>query len=516
MPQTESTAANNKRIAKNSIFMSIRMVIVLCITLYTTRVLLSSLGIEDYGVFNVVCGFVSMFTFLNTSMSNGIQRFLNFEYGKNGTEGANKVFITSLIIQFFLIIFVVISSESFGLWYLNNKIVIPSDRIVAAQYVFHFSILSFVFVILQAPFLGIVMAHERMGYFAIVSIVDSMLKFLIAFSITMFPYDNLILYGALLSFESFVILLLYALYTRLKFAETKIHRYWDKKLFLSMLGFSGWNIFGSFSGLMKEQGINIVLNLFFGPIVNAARGIAVQINSGLQSFSAVITTPVRPQVVKSYSVGNYERTMNLTYGISKLSCLVLYMMSLPIILEIDFVLRIWLGNNIPEHTNTFVIIIILISFLNNLNSAVSGVIHASGKMMVYQLSTSFTAMTCVPLAYLTLKNGASPETAFIMVFISMIFAQTVALFVLKRVIEFSFAKYFQSVIFPILKVAITTIWLPILITILFQDGWIRLIVVTLTSIIIISFSTLYFGLNTSERNLIAQILPSNIKRSLKI
>lgn len=514
--QQNNTSANNKRIAKNSIFMSIRMVIVLCINLYTTRVLLSSLGVEDYGVFNIVCGFVSMFTFLNTSMSNGIQRFLNYEYGRNGTDGANKVFITSLVIQTLLIVIVVITSESFGLWYLNNKIVIPTDRIIAAKYVFHFSILSFVFVILQSPFLGVVMAHERMGYFAFVSVVDSVLKFLIAFLITIFPFDNLILYGALLCLESLVVLLLYAIYTRHKFAETILHKYWNKKLFLSMLGFSGWNIFGSFSGIMKEQGINLVLNLFFGPIVNAARGIAVQINSGLQSFSAVLTTPVRPQVVKSYSIGNYERTMNLTYGISKLSCLVLYMMSLPIILEIDFVLQIWLGGNIPEHTSTFVIIILLISFLNNLNSAVSGVIHASGKMMVYQLSTSFTATMCVPLAYFALKNGGSPELALWMVFITMIFAQTVALFVLKSVIEFSFAKYFKSVILPIVKVAITTIWLPLLITYLFQDGWMRLIFVLITSIVIVSFTTLFLGLNKNERNIIIGFLPLNIRHRIKI
>lgn len=491
-------SSNNKRIAKNSIFMSIRMVIVLLITLYTTRVILEILGIVDYGVYNVVCGFVSMFAFLNTSMSNGIQRFFNFEFGKNGEQGANRVYNTALVIQFILTILIVLIAETFGTWYLHNRMVIPEERAFAAECIFQLSVLSFIFIIMQAPFSAAIMAHERLDFYAVVSVIDAVLKLCIVLAIPYFPGDKLIVYGVLFALINVLNFVLYSIYCKRNFAEIKIRNFFDKTLFLSMLGFSGWNVFGSLSGVMKEQGINLVINVFFGPVVNAARAVATQVNSGLQAFVANVTVPVRPQVTQSYAKGDIERTLSLTFTISKLSCVFLYLMALPISWEIDYVLSFWLGDNVPEHASSFVIIVMATSLLNNLNSAISGVVHATGKMKLYQLSTSFTAMAAVPLAFVVLKLGYSPEWALAMVSLTMIAAQTVAVVVLSKLIVFSLKEYWEKVISPLLILFVSTFWIPSIVVYYIPMCFIRVLVTMIISSLFVMIIFYKVGLQDNE------------------
>lgn len=489
------------------------MVFVLCLSLYTTRVLLATLGIEDYGVYNVVCGFVSMFAFLNTSMSNGIQRFFNYEFGQNNVDGAVKVYNTALLIQFLLIIIVVVLTESLGLWYLQNKMVIPSERMVAAEWIFHFSVLSFIFVIMQAPFSAAVMAHEHMGYYALVSVIDAVLKLGIVYAIRLFQCDNLTIYGILFAVISLIDLILYYIYCKRKFPEIKVVKIFDKHFFCSMLNFSGWNIFGSLAGVIKEQGMNLVLNFFFGPVVNAARGVAQQINGGLQSFVSNITIPIRPQVVQSYAKGDFYRTMRLTYSVSKLSCCFLYLCALPVVLEINYILKIWLGDSVPEHTETFVIIVIVTSFINNLNAAVSGVIHASGKMMIYQTVSSTISMMCIPAAFLGLKLGQSPEFALLMVLAWTALSQIASLVILKSIINYSIKDYFLKVILPFLVLIIFTIWPSSIIRFLMAEGLFRFVLVCAASMISVIIGIYFFVLNKSEKSLINELANKLIQRS---
>lgn len=502
----------NTRIARNSIFLSIRMVIVLCINLYATRAVLDLLGVEDYGIYNVVCGFVSMFTFLNTSLSNGIQRFYNFELGKNGLEGACRVFNTARVIQIGLIVIVVLIAETIGLWYIHNKMVIPDSRFAATLWIYQYAIVSFVFVIMQAPYTAAVMAHERMDFFAIVSVLDAVLKLAVIFIIPILGGDYLIVYGLCLAIISLFDFFCYLIYSKINFKEIKYEKHFDKQLFRSMLGFSGWNIFGSFAGVIKEQGINLIFNWFFGPVVNAARGVAMQVNSGLQGFVSTITTPVRPQVIQSYAQGNVDRTMNLTYSISKLSCMFLYLMALPVTYEIDFILRLWLGPNVPDHTSTFVTIIILISFVNNLNGAVSGVVHASGKMKLYQLSTSFTSFLCIPLSYVMLKFGFDPEWALWMVFATMVITQIVALFVLKTIVSFKIADYLKRTIAPIFLVLISTLWVPSLIHFSMEECWLRFVLVVIFSLVTVALSVYLVGLSKPERVLVNNMIKNKLNK----
>lgn len=501
-------SSSNQRLAKNSVFLTIRMVIVLAISLYTTRAILKILGVEDYGVYSVVCGFATMFGFLNTSLSNGIQRFFNYEFGKNGEEGANKVYCTAVNIQFILAVIILVLTESVGLWYLHHKMVIPEGREIAAEWIFQFSIISFLFVVMQAPYTAAVTAHEKMDFYAIVSVLDVFLKLGIVLALPLFSSDKLILFGLLFALISVVNFCIYYFYCKNHFKEIKYHRIFDKELFKSMLGFSGWNIFGSLSGVMKETGINLVINFFFGPVVNAARGVANQVNGGLQSFVTNITMPVRPQVVQSYAQGNIVRTMHLTYSISKLSCSFLLMMAIPLSLEIDYVLHLWLGDNIPKHAGMFTIIVFFSTIINNLNNAISGVVHSTGIMKDYQLWGSLISISCVPISFIILKFYPIPEIALIAVFACAAVSHFVCLFIVKRLVGMSVREYFKEVVWPILIVFAISIVVTFPVHYFLQSGFWRLCIVTITGVITAGLSLFYMALNVNERALFTQIIKS--------
>ncbi len=487
--------------------MSIRMVIVLAITLYTSRIILKVLGVEDYGVYNVVAGFVTMFGFFNSSLSNGIQRFYNFELGKNGIEGARRVYNMALLIQVLLAIIIVLPTEVFGLWYLHNKMVIPEGRMFAAEWVFHLSLLTFVLNIIQVPYTAAVMAHERMDFYAVVSVIDVLIKLGIVFVIPFFDFDALILYGLLTTAVALFNLLLYFGYSKRNFKEIAIEKAFRPSLFKEMLSFSGWNVFGTLGQMLKDQGVNLILNFFFGPIVNAARGVANQVNGGLQSFVTNITIPVRPQVVQSYSQGNVNRSLKLTYTISKLSCYVLLMMSLPIMLEINYILHVWLGDNVPEYTNVFVVIIVLNSFISNLNSAVSGVVHASGKMKTYQLCGGTISLVSVICVYIAMLIWNIPSIALVVLLALDVIRQIVALIVLKSIVrEFSLRTYCCGVIMPLIIVSLLSLLFPILAHNLLAEGFLRFFVVLIVGVLSVVMSIYVVGLNKNERILMKQLL----------
>ena len=488
------------------------MVIVLCITLYTTRAVLKVLGVEDYGIYNVVCGFVSMFAFLNTSLSNGIQRFFNYEYGKNGEKGAIRVYNAALVIQVILGIIIIIGAESFGLWYMYEKMVIPDNRLIAAQWIFQLSLISFLFIILQAPYTAAVMAHEKMDFYAVISVLDAVIKLGIVFLIPLFEVDGLILYGALLSIISIINFILYYSYCKKHFSEIRFNFIFDKSLFKSLLGFSSWNVFGSFSIMMKEQGINLVLNLFFGPVVNAARGVAAQVNGGIRSFVSNITTPVRPQVVQSFAKGDLRRSLNLTYSVCKLSCLFFFMLALPICLEISFVLNVWLGESIPEHSDSFVIIVLATAFTTNLHSAISNLVHATGKMKSFQLYTSIIKFCSVPTAYFAIIFFKIPEIALSIVFIVDIIAHIVGCWILSKITIFPLKDYAVKVVFPIL-IAVTLASIPVIfLHCVIKYNTLRFFCVLLSSILSVAFIGYKLALNLSEKQLFQSIIRSVVNK----
>ena len=497
-------AQGNKRIARNSLFMSLRMIFVLGLTFYATRAVLEILGEVDYGVYNTVCGFVSLFSFLNLSVSNGIQRYYNYELDRLGTKGACRVYNTALRIQFITAILLLLVIEVAGIWYINHKLVCPADRLDAAMWAFHFSAVGFVLTILQAPYSAAIMAHEKMDFYALVSVLDAFLKLGIVFMLRFISYDSMATYAALYASINLLNLLLYAFYAKWYFPEIVFKKLIDLKLFRSMICFSGWNIFGSFSGVMKEQGINLIFNFFCGPIVNAARALAAQINAGLMAFVSNIIIPVRPQVVQSYANQNYDRTLRLTYGVSRVTSCVIALVTLPIILDTHFILHLWLGNKIPEYTDTFVIIVILISFVNNLNSAVSGVIHASGQMMLYQTVSSSVSLMCIPTAYLLLKYGYSPNYALLMVLLWTTISQYVSLLIMKRVINFTLMSYTREVLWPLLKMIAFSAVVPLAVRLTMDEGWLRFLLIGITSVIMTGLCSYRFAMQSSEKEMIKE------------
>lgn len=493
---------NNKRIAKNTVFLSVRMVIVLLIGLYISRALLSTLGVVDFGIYNVVCGFVAMFAFINTSMINGIQRFYNFEYGRNGEDGARKVYHCALITQTAIALLVVVATETFGIWYLNNKLVIPPERFTAAVYVFHFSVLSLLFPILQIPYSASITAHERMDYYAIVSVIDVILKLLIVLALPFIDYDHLVIYGLLTISINILNFLMYYIYAKRNFSELHGKIELDKKLLKNMLSFSGWNLFGSFSGVMRDQGLNLMLNSFFGPVVNAARGVAYQVSGGVQSFVVNITTASRPQLTQSYAQGNISRTFNIMYSMSKMCYISVFVFALPVLLETEYILHLWLGENIPEHTQSFVVLVVLSSLIHVYNPPTSFVVHATGKMRAYQTISSIFSLILLPVSYFFLKHGSSAEMVFVLYFIFTVLGQALCLYILHRLIPFSIIEYLKNVIWPCILLSISAAIIPIAIHVFMPYSFARFCVVVAISMLLVIFTSYSMGLNMTEKKIV--------------
>lgn len=502
----------NKRIAKNSVLLSVRMVIVLLISLYTTRAVLSLLGVEDYGVYNVVCGFVGMFSFLSTTMGGSIQRFYNVELGKNGEDGARLVFNTAFRIQLLFAVISVLLCEVVGLWYLHEKMVIPSDRMFAAEWIFQFSMATFFFTMMQAPYSAAVMAHEKMDFYAVINVVDVVLKLLIVFIIPYLEGDYLILYGLFIALISVFDIIWYIIYCKKNFKEIVFAGGHDKLTFRDMLSFSGWNMFGSLSQILREQGINLIMNLFWGPVVNAARGVANQVNGAINGFVTNILTPVRPQVIQSYVEGNLNRSFHLTYSVSKVSIMFFYMMALPISLEIGYILKLWLGENVPEHSGSFVILVLLNTAVTILMGAMATMVHASGDMKKYQIVGFIIKTLSVPAGYFLLKFGSAPEIALFMVFLFDFIGYVVGLFIIRSIMPFSIKDYIKSVALPLFPVLV----LPFIITLplcyFLESGFVRLLVVMFIGVLSVATCSWWFGFNKSEKEMVRAFVNTTKKR----
>lgn len=502
---------NNKRIAKNTAFLYVRMFLVLIVSLFTTRVVLNALGVVDYGINNVVAGFVSMFAFLNTSMSNGVQRFYNFTLGQKEGGSITAVYNTAWQIQLLLAIVLLCLLETAGLWYMHNKMVIPTNRFPAAMWVFQFSVASMLFIVMQIPYNAAIMAYERMNFYAYISIFDVMAKLGIAYVLYVYSGDKLILYGALLLVVTLIGYFLNYIYCKRNFKDIKFHFQYHKELFRPMLSFSGWNVFGSFAYMLKNQGLNMLLNAFFGPVVNAARGISSMIMSAIQGFQGNIVVAFRPQLVQSYSAGEMSRVTNLFYTLSKVSYVMLAMMSIPIILELDYILELWLGDVVPDYTESFTILVLVNMVISALNTPVSQVVHATGKMKNYQLATSFVVCLILPISWVFLKLGYAPNSVYAVSLAMTIINQIVCNIYLKRVFPYSIKEYLVTVIMPCTLFTLLAPILPLSLQNIMEQGFLRLIIICLVSVLA-SFAVAYMAiLNKHERALVNNFISKHKK-----
>jgi O-antigen/teichoic acid export membrane protein len=481
------------------------------VTFYTTRVILQTLGVVDFGIFNVVGGVVSMLSFINASLANGFQRFMNIELGTGNIEGMEKVFVSSLAVQVFLIFVIVLLGETIGVWFLKNQMNIPIERADASFYVFQFTLLTFIFTMLQIPFTSMVIAFEDMKFYAYLSIFDAFSRLFIVYILSYASYDKMIFYSILISLVSLLTLLVYMVYCAVKYACLSMKFHVDKNIVLKISVFSGWNTFGSTAHLLEGQGINILLNIYFGPVVNAARGIAFQVLSGLNSFITNLHIAARPQIIQSYSVQNITRMWFLTFQISKFSFFLMLLLSLPFFIEIKNVLSLWLGKGITEHTVSFTRIVILTGLLNVFATPITTIVHATGKMQKFQVINSLVIMSVIPISYCLLENGCFPETVMILGLVITVLVQVVRLLLLKSIISFSMKDYTRYVVLPALKVFCVSASLSFFIYWLVDDDTVIircLLMIAYAVVIVVGIYSV--GLNNNEKS----ILKENIMNRL--
>ncbi len=485
------------------------------ITLYTTRALLVALGVDDYGLYNVVCGFVSMFSFLNTSMANGIQRFYNFEIGSNKHEnGIARIYTHSFIIQIVLAAIIIIAIETFGIWYLNNKMVIPDGRFYAASWIFQFSMISLFFVVVSVPYSAAVMAYEKMDFYAILSILDAILKLVIVIILPYLHDDQLIWYGGLVALISFINCISYFIYCKFKFADIKIIKGLDKKILSSILSFSGWNVFGSFAHMFRNQGVNLVFNYFWGTFINAANGIAGQVNAAVESLTQSFLTAVRPQMIKSYASGDIYHLMKMTISVSKLTFFLIMLLAVPLMGEISTILDAWLGcGKYPKITAVFCQLTMIMTLFNSFATPISTVVHATGKMRKFQVICSFVILAVVPFAYVSSRLGGSPELVLVISILVVIATQIVRLFLVRELVDFSVMDYIKKVCYPTLRVFFIVLLFTFGIHWLLPNGIIYSLIVMATSVVTSCIIIYYWGLDDTERELAVSFIHSKNKKN---
>lgn len=489
---------NNKRIAKNTMMLYFRMLFTMGVSLYTSRVVLNSLGVEDFGIYNVVGGVVIMFTFINSAMASATQRFLTFELGLGDKEQLKKVFSTSVLIHVLIAILILILGETIGLWFLNTQMTIPVERMEAAQWVFQLSILSCMVMILSVPYNAAIIANERMSAFAYISVLDVSLKLLVVFLLDHLGYDKLKLYSILLFGVAMISRMIYGIYCKKHFEEAKFSWRWDKNLFKKMANFASWSLFGNLAGVAFTQGINLLLNVFFGPTVNAARGITVQVQSAVNGFAMNFQTALNPQITKSYATKNFEYMHSLVFSSSKYSFFLLLFLSLPIFIETKFILTLWL-KIVPEHTISFLRIILLTTLIDAMANPLIISAQATGRIKKYQAVIGGILLLIVPFSYCALKLGAIPEAVFCVHLCMVIVAQIARLWMIIPMIQLSAKIYYKEVVLKIALVSVSSVILPIFLFLIFPQNWWSFLLVGASCFVSVSFFIYYLGLNDQEK-----------------
>lgn len=503
---------NSQKIARNTIFMTIRMVVVMLITLFTTRQILAQLGIIDYGIYNVVAGFVSMFAFFNSSLSSAAQRFYNVEIGKDNESGVNGIYNISLRIHLLLGVLLVAVVEVLGVWYMNNNMVIPAERLEASKVIFHSSVLAMLFTVIVVPYTALVIAHEKFNFYATVGILDAVLKLLVVLSLTYTATDKLSLYGILILAISVFDVILYYVYIRLRFSHLHLIRTIDRKMVRVMLGFSGWRIFESLSYVFREQGVNLILNFFFGPVVNAAKGIANQINGAMQTVVCNISTPLGPQTVQMFSSGEKQKSVLLAAYNTKFAILILYILSAPAVIEMGFIQRLWLGTNVPEHSVAFASLLLLVNIFGAMVGPISLIIQATGRIGSYELFSGISNMMTIPLCIVAFYFFDIPELAFGALFITAIANTIVGLFAMRRLPDVSIPEFLRLSLSGPLKVILFTLPLFIIPVLLMDEGVCRFCVVLVYTLTIGFLLTYFVGLDSTERLTLKRIASNVMPR----
>lgn len=505
---------DNKRIVKNTMFMYFRMFFSMCVGLYTSRVILANLGYTDYGLNNVVGGIITMFTFINAGMTSTTSRFITFHLGKNDKDKLATVFSTSFFIHCILAAIIVLLGETIGLWFLYNKMVIPEDRMTAALWLYHLSVISTGLRIITIPFSSDIVAHEKMSIYAYLSIFNTTMHLIIVLLIPYSPVDKLIFYALLSFFLNALNLLFYHVYCRLHYYESRIRWVWDGSLLKEMFGFTGWNMVGSFSFMFYTQGLNILLNMFCGPVVNAARGIAVQVQSNLSQFTANIQTAINPQIIKSYSQGDTCRMETLVFASSRYCFYLMLLLTIPVIINVEFLLNIWL-ESVPDHTVNFIRLTLLLVLLDTFINPLYTANLASGKVGVYNKVLAINSFSFMPITYFGLKYTGVPEMVFLINIISTVVGIIARVFIYRYQLKVGIWDYVINVFLSVGKVTILSCIVPFVCYWFLGGETFKAFIITSSVSVFSILATVYFiGLNDLEKQSVLNYSKSIINNAV--
>lgn len=501
---------NGRRVAKNAVYMFFRMMIVMLVGLYTSRVVLNTLGVNDYGTYNVVGGVVVLFSFLRQAMTNATYRYLTYALGEGDTDKLRNTFVMAINAHWIIAGMILLLTETVGLWLLNNKLVFPDGRLFAANVAYQFSMLSFCMGVMQTPYNSVIIAHERMSFFAVTGIWEVMLKLLLVYLLVALPGDNLINYSWLLAAVSLFMLCWYWIYCRKHFTECSYFRFWDGRLMCSMLRYSGWSVLVNATDIGVTQCMVFFFNTFFGVVANAALGIANNVNNLLTQFLQNFTQAYSPQIFKTYAKRDMPYFHKLLCSTSKLSYYLLFAVSVPVMMNIDFILRIWFGM-VPEDTGLFVILVVLFSLVDAYSQPHWIAVYATGKLRIHQIMMSGIKILNIPLAYLLLELEFGAWTALALKAGLNIVCAIVRSIYMKYLVRLSMSMLLKDVLCPVSLVTVLTLPLPLYLCRIMEDGWFKLLATSSLFTVALLVVVPLWGLNGKERDILAEGIRGKLK-----
>lgn len=497
---------SNKRIAKNTLILYFRMFVLMAINLFTSRVILQTLGVSDYGVYNAVGGIVAMFGILSGVLTTSIMRFITFELGRGDYKRLNHVFSTSLNAMFALSTLVILLGEVIGVWFLNAEMNIPAGRMTAANWVFQCSIITFIINLVSVPYNACIVAHEKMSAFAYVSILDAFLKLAIVFLVSFLPTDKLISYAVFLTIIATIIRLVYGIYCKRNFEECTYHFVYDKALLRSITSFAGWTICGRSAGILSSHGVTLLINLFFGVTVNAARGISLQVSTTIQHFVSNFTMALNPQITKSYAVGDFKTMHSLIFRGAKISYFLMLYAGIPVLCEAPLLLHLWLGIVPPEHTINFIRLTIVGSMIATVNGTLITGLHASGDIRNYMIIVGLVGLSIIPLTFIGFRLYPIPELSYFITLTIYLFDMFLRVYLIKDKIKMKGRDYCRYVFLPIALVSIPSFLIPVGFCFFCSDSVFRLLEICVISFISTSISIYLFGLEKNEKAKIKNVV----------
>lgn len=510
----QETQANNKRIAKNTIALYIRMFCSMVISLFTSRIILDSLGVDNFGIYNVVGGFVAMFSLMSSALTNSISRFLTFELGKGDTEKLKRVFSTSLNVMFALSIVVLLVGETVGLWFLNYKVNIPIERMGAANLVYQLSIATFIMGLVSVPYNASIISHEKMTAFAYIGIFEIAMKLVIVYTLYVSPFDKLKTYAILLFLLSLSIRLIYGIYCNRHFQETHYKFVFDKPLLRQMTGFAGWNFLAQGAYQLNGSGVNLLINIFFGVTLNAARGIAYQVNNAVCQFTSNFMVALTPQITKSYAAGELAEMHKLIFRGAKFSYFLTLFFLIPICVETEYILNLWLIE-VPDYTVSFVRWTLYITAINMFSGTLIPALHATGNIKRYMIIVGLVEITNFPLTYIAFKLGADPLYSYYIYFGVYLVLMFLRLYLIKDLIKMSGKQFVSEVYVKSAVVTALAAILPLLLMFIMPDGFLRLVTICVVSAISTIVSVYAFGFTVDEKIMVVNFARNKFRSLFK-